>query len=159
MSKKSLLTFAFYQLPNSLKSRVTVKWHDPSCLGASAQLPNQGEKKFTSLFLLSLLPSYCLRGPQTLLPGESSFDTFWKFLDMRLFDTVGQKRRGKKSNSCYFSLVCSSHCRYVMSLKERRRDIWIFCICTVWIFMYCPCWIKTKKGLFHLGSALGLNSN
>lgn len=90
-------------------------------------------------------------------------ELLWHFLKIFGYASLwycGSKEKGeKKSNSCYFSLVCSSHCRYVMSLKERRRDIWIFCICTVWIFTYCPCWIKTKKGLFHLGSALGLNSN
>lgn len=127
----------------------------------SAQLPNQGKKKSTFLFLLSLLPLWCLRALQTSLPGETSSDTLWNLLVMCLFDTVGQKRKGKKRNHptpvTFFSPHL--HSSYAMRLKERRRDIWIFCICTAWIFTYCPWGTKTKKGLFHLGSALGLNSN
>lgn len=74
----------------------------------------------------------------------------------------GSKEEGKEEKKApiqilLFSLVCFSHSKYAMRLKERRRDIWIFCICTAWIFMYCPS--RIKKGLFHLASALGLNSN
>lgn len=137
VSKKSLLTFAFYPLLNSLKGKVCVKWRDLSCLGVSAKLPNQ-EKK--SLLLFSSFPCWACtvsepyrfcsleRAPLTLS------ENFWIHICLILW----VKR--------WVSLVCSFHSRYIMELKE-RRDIWIFCICTAWIFMYCSWWIKTKKGL------------
>lgn len=126
VSKKSLLTFIFYQLLNSLKGKGFVKWYELPSLGASAKLSNKEKKKFTSLFLLSILPLHWCQSPTDI--------SFWRKKSVRHCRSEG--RQELPIQSCHCLLVCSSLSTYIMRVNERRY-IWIFHTCTASVFAFC----------------------
>lgn len=98
VSKESLLTFAFYHFLNSLRSKGSVKWHELSCGGALAKLPDEGRKKpavFASFPAALALASEPYR---RLSREESASDTFRELLGTRLLDAAGKMRGDKNAH-------------------------------------------------------------